>query len=127
MPNDATYNIKPSGASQQALQKASELGLALTSGWRSKEHNASVGGSPNSFHLYGQAYDFSGDKAKMREFAAWAKKTGLFAEVIYESKGHYDHVHVAWRPGAGGTPDTGNEKALQIGLAVMALVALIKS
>jgi hypothetical protein len=128
MTNKATYKIVESRASQLALQKASELGLTITSGWRSKEHNAREGGAPNSFHLYGQAYDLTGDQTKMREFATWAKKTGFFAEVLYESKGHYDHVHVAWRPGAGGDPhqhDTTNEKALKIGLAVLALVALI--
>lgn len=93
----ATYNIKETAASQKALQKAKELGLTLTSGYRSPEKNKAVGGSPTSNHLKGQAYDFAGSYKAMDDFAKWARGTGMYSEVIWQSKGHYDHVHIAWK------------------------------
>jgi hypothetical protein len=97
MSDKATYKIKQTRASQMALEMAKRYGLTLTSGYRDPEHNAKIGGAKNSYHTRGQAYDFSGSKTAMKQFADWARKSGLFVEVLYEVAGHYDHVHVAWK------------------------------
>ena len=36
-----------------------EKSIHVSSGWRSKEHNAEVGGKPHSLHLYAKAADIS--------------------------------------------------------------------
>lgn len=120
MPSKETYNIKTTAASTAALQKAKELGLRITSGYRDPEHNKKVGGAPRSYHLFGQAYDVAGDATAMQKFYQWAKGSGLFVEAIDEK----DHIHVAWKAGSSAAASD-NDKALKIGLAVLALVALI--
>ncbi len=87
------YNSK---AAREAKKKAKELGLTITSSRRSAKKNEQVGGSKTSYHLKGQAYDVAGPKAKMNQFAAWARSSGLFRKVLWQVKGHYDHVHVDW-------------------------------
>lgn len=61
----------------------------LTSFWRSPEHNASVGGSPNSQHLVALAFDFVPDDwAQAPAFLALAQQLDLVA--LNEG----DHIHV---------------------------------
>ncbi|MEB9863074.1 hypothetical protein P4264_29720, partial [Bacillus thuringiensis] len=55
-------------------------------------------GRPDS-HSQGMAMDFAGSKDKMDEFAKWAKTSPLFTEVLWQTAGHYDHVHVGWQEG----------------------------
>ncbi|MCU5409105.1 hypothetical protein OCA16_32000 [Bacillus cereus] len=43
--------------------------------------------------------DFAGSKDKMDEFAKWAKTSPLFTEVLWQTAGHFDHVHVGWQEG----------------------------
>ena len=50
-------------------------------------------------HVHGTAYDFAGSKSAMDKFASWAKSSGLFTEVLWQTAGHYDHVHVGWGKG----------------------------
>lgn len=94
----------------KAMEKATELGLTNTSGWRSKKEEASLaGGSSNSMHTMGSAsnpyaYDFAGSQTAMKALADWAVDSGLFTEVIYNSPGHYNHVHLGWATGKHETP-----------------------
>lgn len=94
----------------KAMEKASSLGLTKTSGWRSKSEEASLaGGSANSMHTMGSAdnpyaYDFAGSQTAMSALADWAVKSGLFTEVIWNSPGHYNHVHLGWATGKHETP-----------------------
>lgn len=96
MSGKAVNNIQVTQASNTAYQTAMQMGLRLTSGYRDPAHNKRVGGSPTSNHVKGRAYDFAGTKAQMDAFARWAKQSGMFREVLWQVKGHYDHVHIAW-------------------------------
>jgi hypothetical protein len=70
-------------------------GVTFTSGRRSKEDNARVGGAKNSYHLSGQAWDVTPPPGmSMAQLHDRLKNSGLsFVEVINEG----DHVHVAWK------------------------------
>jgi hypothetical protein len=99
LPSLATSNIEQNYASEQAYSYATRYGLTLTSGYRSPSKNASVGGGSTSFHTTGEAYDFAGSPSAMKKLSEWAKSSGLFTEVLYETAGHYDHVHLGWGEG----------------------------
>lgn len=96
-------------SSQKAYDYAKKLGLTLTSGKR----NLGDFGVPKEydFHGHGRAYDFAGSQAAMNTFAKWAKASGLFAEVLWQVPGHYDHVHIGW----GKTLYTGHENETYVG------------
>lgn len=88
-------------------------GSIVTSGRRSVEHNAEVGGAANSWHTKGGAIDIDPRKAGMTtaelkaRIAAYAKANGLpVVELIDEG----DHVHWAFGNGgrAGGVTDADN-------------------
>jgi hypothetical protein len=80
--------------SETLSKEAHKFGLKTTSGQRSVQHNAAVGGSPTSHHLTGNAFDFAGDPAKMKQFYDHMRDTygGRFSEILNEG----NHVHVAW-------------------------------
>lgn len=83
-------------AARAAIDKAEELGMYITSAYRSPEHNREVGGSKTSDHLEGRALDLDGGYAANDAFAEWAEESGLFDYVLWQEPGHYDHVHVSW-------------------------------
>lgn len=91
-----TTGLKLNERLQEAYNKATGSGLRLTSGYRPGSTGPS--GKPDS-HSQGMAMDFAGNAGQMKLFAEWAKKSGLFTEVLYETAGHYDHVHVGWQEG----------------------------
>lgn len=87
-------------------QIADLFGAQLTSGRRTAERNAAVGGVENSLHLSGSAVDisppaeFAGMSREQIEAAARAdlaeRFPGVnFSEVIWED----DHLHVGWEGG----------------------------
>lgn len=68
-----------------ALEKELGLTFRMTSGYRTPEHNKSIGGSPNSAHCKGMAIDIADAdgfiKMKMRaEDFSLLKKFGLYME-----------------------------------------------
>lgn len=65
-------------------------GITVTSGARTPQHNAEVGGVPNSFHLSGQARDILPPQTPQQAQAVrqWAAQNGM--EVINEG----DHWHI---------------------------------
>jgi hypothetical protein len=71
-------------------------GTRVTSRQRSAAENARVGGARNSFHMTDQARDFVPPKGmSLTEFGGKLKKLlGQGTDVVYNSKGHFDHVHV---------------------------------
>jgi hypothetical protein len=132
--------VKHTKASNAALEKAKEMGLRLTSSYRTPEHDKRVGGSGHGDHVQGEAYDFAGAYARMEQFAEWAHKSGMFSQVIFKDKdyrtgrhigGHQDHVHVAWdskkNPSASVERDKKNDpiKEGSTGALVMATQAML--
>lgn len=71
-------------------------GIQVTSRTRSAERNKAVGGEANSYHLTGEARDFVPPKGmSLTELGDKLKQVyGPDYDVIYNTKGHYDHVHV---------------------------------
>jgi hypothetical protein len=60
------------------IDKASTFEIICTSGLRTPEHNAEVGGSPTSSHLKGLACDFSTPDSKTRYWIRyWAYMAGI--------------------------------------------------
>jgi nucleoid-associated protein YgaU len=86
-------------AAQQAIAKAKEFNLRITSTTRTPAESVSVGGYATDDHTKGLALDVAGSKANMDKFAKWAKASGLFRWVGWQVAGHYNHVHVSWLKG----------------------------
>lgn len=98
----------PSGPNEASIADLiKSLGGAVTSGYRTPQHNADIGGAANSFHTQGdgQAADVTGvPEAALR--AAIEQRGWPIAELMTEHAGDPhstgDHVHYAW--GGGGAP-----------------------
>lgn len=77
--------------------------LRLTSTLRP---NSITAANKLSYHALGQAadigastpggYDNPKDQLAMTKLAQWAAQSGNFAEVLWNTPGHYDHVHLSW-------------------------------
>lgn len=66
--------------------------LYINSGYRSDEVNKAVGGSPNSYHLYGCAADIRcEDMGRLRQLCTSWHSCGIFRECI----DHQTYIHVA--------------------------------
>jgi hypothetical protein len=106
-------------------KEAHNYGLKLTSNLRSPAKNKAVGGAPNSYHLEGAGYDFSGNPQAMKAFTQHLQETyGPSLRELYHDPvggwkngqsvgpvgGHTNHVHVAAYPQMQGNvndlPDT---------------------
>ncbi len=67
-------------------------GVRLASWWRDSDRNATVGGHPQSQHLYALATDWAGDPLALRQLEVMAEFYGLTA--VNEG----DHLHVQRYP-----------------------------
>ncbi|MCT2585384.1 M15 family metallopeptidase [Actinophytocola gossypii] len=78
-------------------RKLGDRPLNITSGFRSVSCNSSVGGSPSSLHMYGQAADLG--LSNPPQCTMWnGGKTAGFEELLGPGyPGHNDHVHMANR------------------------------
>ena len=74
----------------QDLRSALGRPVYITSGYRNREHNARVGGSPNSYHLRGMAADIRVPGVNTRDLAAAAREAGFRGIGIYNSFVHVD-------------------------------------
>ena len=83
---------------------AEKFNLEITSLYRTPAHSAAIGGAPNSYHTKGLAVDFvprDGNWSRLDKVVTWvwARFSGRFVEVLWRTEGHYDHLHLAFRPG----------------------------
>ncbi len=69
--------------------------ITLTSGFRTPQRNALVGGVPNSAHLTGQAYDFVPNGISTKDAADRLAKSGIPFDQIEDGG---DHVHISFDP-----------------------------
>jgi LysM repeat protein len=83
-------------AGKQAVSKAQELGLRITSTTRTPHEDKAVGGTGSGDHTRGLALDVAGTYAQMDKYAKWAKNSGLYRWIGWQVEGHYNHVHVSW-------------------------------
>lgn len=87
MPND--WQSDPQGYLSELVGSP----VQITSGLRDPQHNAAVGGVPNSAHLSGQAFDFVPQGGDMKSAAAKLAQSGVpFDQVINEG----NHIHVSF-------------------------------
>lgn len=97
----AKENIRRVMWQLEALRhKLGDRPLVVTSGFRSVSCNSSVGGSPTSLHMYGQAADL-GLASGPSQCEMWsAARSAGFNEILGPGyPGHNDHVHVGNKSG----------------------------
>lgn len=70
--------------------------VTVTSGYRTPQHNAAVGGVQHSDHLTGSAYDFVPQGMSMADAAAKLKSSGISTTKIINEN---DHIHVSYPKG----------------------------
>lgn len=116
--------LRHTTASRAAEKKAKELGLTLTSGYRSPAKDKAVGGSGHGDHTQGEAMDFAGSWKAMEQLAEWAHRSGMFTQVIFKDRdyrtgrtigGHMDHVHLAWDSKKNPSPAAERDELLKKG------------
>lgn len=71
--------------------------VIVTSGVRCPAHNASIGGSPNSYHIYGMAADIYCDHVSVSELASLARLYGATGVGVYHMQ-NFVHVDVRSEP-----------------------------
>lgn len=74
----------------QALRDLIGKPIIINSGYRTKEYNKRVGGSPNSQHLKGKAADIKVKGIKPADLAKKAEKVGFDGIGIYKTFIHVD-------------------------------------
>ena len=69
------------------------VSVDINSGYRCKEHNADVGGDPNSSHMQGMAADIRVRGVEPREVAKFAESIGVKRIGLYEGdEGEFVHI-----------------------------------
>lgn len=106
----------PLGAWFEEVAKETVPGVRVAGRARTPERNREVGGVKDSYHLTDNARDFTppkgmtvgelGDKLK--------SELGAGFDVIYNTKGHFDHVHVEPGPNLGSAPKPKVAEALSV-------------
>lgn len=78
------------------IQKGFGTNPTFTSGYRTPEHNASVGGVPNSLHTAGRALDLviPGLPPEQEELIAHMARRLGFSEVLWHGDGDNHHLHL---------------------------------
>lgn len=92
----------------QAMRRAmGDAAIQVNGGFRSESCNDSVGGAPNSRHLYGDAADLGAGSQGFCALALQAREHG-FGEILGPGyPGHDDHTHLAGGGDTWSAPDCG--------------------
>ena len=64
--------------------------VTIVSAYRSPEHNAKVGGSKNSNHMQGTAFDIRIYGVTPKEIAQYAQSIGVLGVIVYKGFCHID-------------------------------------
>jgi uncharacterized protein YcbK (DUF882 family) len=89
-------NLKILAGQLQALRDHLGKPIKITSGYRSSEHNAKIGGALGSFHIHGMASDIKIEGLKPKEIAEAIEHLIVKGKMmqggigIYKSWVHYD-------------------------------------
>jgi len=72
-------------------------GASISSTYRDPARNRAAGGSPTSYHLDkgNPAVDVVGPAGVLDRLYSMFKAQGGYRELLWRTKGHYDHLHVA--------------------------------
>lgn len=90
---DGNYEVRLDSRLLEKLQQLREkIGrpIMINSGYRTVEHNKSVGGSPNSQHILGKAADITASGMTPKKIAAMAEEIGFGGIGIYSTFVHVD-------------------------------------
>jgi lysozyme family protein len=92
------YDINPELVNRlEILRKLiGDKPIKITSGYRNKSYNKSVGGAENSQHLYGNAADIMVEGMTSKELESFAQKAGFKYTQTYKGKPHL-HVDIIER------------------------------
>ena len=91
--------------------------VKVTSGYRDPEHNAEVGGVPNSQHTQGKAWDFKVPGMGMQDAANAIIRSGAKFDVLEITP---THVHISFSPENRGKVIYGGQQAPQQAYAAYA-------
>ena len=69
----------------------------ITSGYRNKEYNKSVGGVNNSQHTKGEAVDFYCKNEPLENVFLWIINNLEFDQVIYEQNDQVSWIHISYK------------------------------
>lgn len=75
---------------KQVRELVPKCTLTITSAHRSAKHNKKVGGSKNSYHLYGRALDIVSTKSCLDKLKTRALSAGLTV-IVYKNHIHIDN------------------------------------
>lgn len=91
-----------------------KYGLTVTDTYGDLAYNLSLGRSPNSYHgdRANPAVDMAGSQAAMFAAAAEIYRMGNWRQVLWQTAGHFDHIHVAKDGGIFG--DLGKRSAVGV-------------
>lgn len=67
--------------------------ITIISGYRTDSYNKKIGGSNYSYHIVGQAIDFTCDY-DMNKIAIWLENYGIKGIGLYIDKNSYDYIHI---------------------------------
>ena len=82
----------------QSIRTHLDVPINVNSGYRSAEHNNSVGGSKNSAHLIGCAADISSNKVSALQIAKAAQKLyGKTIAIGLHTRENYVHIDTVYR------------------------------
>jgi len=98
--HDGSHEVQLNGKLVEKLQELRDaIGKSITiaAGYRNKTHNATVGGSPNSRHLVGDAADIKISNMPPKSVATVAENLGFTGIGVYTNNGQY-FVHLDVRP-----------------------------
>ena len=78
----------------QAIRDYFQQSITITSGFRTPEHNAKVGGAKNSQHLYGRAADFIVKGVTPQEVQEWYRTQDVTGGLGLGKT--FTHIDVRW-------------------------------